>query len=266
MTVSGLEDLYARLSPPRFDWIQIEVSAVCDAACPYCVLSCYKKHWTGGPMSMQTFEQVQPAFSRAGLVFLQGWGEPLLHPRFWEMARRAKASGAQVGFTTNGNRLGENLSPLLETGTDIVAVSLAGTTAATVKRFRKGCDLERIDAALRELSQLKRQGKGAAPRLHLAFMLLKSNWHELERLQRDTQTRSETWRVVHMPQAGRSRPALSVPAGKTQASLADRARRARWSGSVAPQRRCNGTAPPPDRNDCAGGRPASSRGRPVRPA
>jgi MoaA/NifB/PqqE/SkfB family radical SAM enzyme len=36
-------------------------------------------------------EIMEPHFASATLVFLQGWGEPLLHPKFWEMARRTKA-------------------------------------------------------------------------------------------------------------------------------------------------------------------------------
>ena len=47
-------------------------------------------------MAMETFEALLPAFPAADLVFLQGWGEPLLHPAFWEMAVKARATGAQV--------------------------------------------------------------------------------------------------------------------------------------------------------------------------
>jgi MoaA/NifB/PqqE/SkfB family radical SAM enzyme len=89
----------------RFEWLQIEVAGLCNAACAYCALICYKRARQGGLMEMETFARLEPQFASAALVYLQGWGGPLLHPRFWEMARPAKASGARVGFTTNGTRL-----------------------------------------------------------------------------------------------------------------------------------------------------------------
>ena len=53
-------------------------------------------------MSMDTFTHVLPALPRTRLVFLQGRGEPLLNPVFFQMASLAKAAGCDVGTTTNG--------------------------------------------------------------------------------------------------------------------------------------------------------------------
>ncbi len=107
----------------RLAWLQVEVSALCNAACSYCALNCYKAEWEGGLLEEDTFERLVPEFRRADLVFLQGWGEPLLHPRFWEMAHRVKTVGAQVGFTTNGTCLDrENLAKLLDIPIDFLAV------------------------------------------------------------------------------------------------------------------------------------------------
>jgi MoaA/NifB/PqqE/SkfB family radical SAM enzyme len=178
-----ISEFFGFLVRPRFDWLQIEVAGVCNAACAYCVLTCYQGMRQGGLMEMETFERLAPHFSRAALVFLQGWGEPLLHPQFWEMARRAKASGAQVGFTTNGTRLGrENLAQLLDIPIDIMGVSIAGTTAATSDRWRHGCDFVRLGSALNELQRMKGARSGQPTRVHLAYMLFASSWRELEAL------------------------------------------------------------------------------------
>lgn len=133
-------------------------------------------------MEEQTFEKLQPSFAIAELVFLQGWGEPLLHPRFWEMARAVKNSGAKASFSTNGTKLNtNNLSALMDSQMDVMGVSLAGAIAETHERLRKGCDFARIDAALCELKKMKRSHEDP-PSVHLAFMLLKSNQHELSLL------------------------------------------------------------------------------------
>jgi MoaA/NifB/PqqE/SkfB family radical SAM enzyme len=177
------EMLEAFLVPPRFDWLQLEVAGACNATCAYCTLTDYKRVREGGFMDMATFERMEPHFSSAALVYLQGWGEPLLHPQFWEMARRAKASGARVGFTTNGTRLDEaNLARLLDTPIDIMGVSIAGTTAATSDRGRQGCDFARLGASLSELKRMKGARGGEGTAVHLAFMLFASNWRELDAL------------------------------------------------------------------------------------
>ena len=183
MSINDLEAIWDVVTPLRFDWIQVEVSAVCNASCAYCVLTCYKDQWSGDLMDMQTFEALIPNFALTDLVFLQGWGEPLLNPQFWDMVRAVKSAGAKVGFTTNGMPLTDkNLSRLFEEQVDILGISLAGSTATTHEIFRKGCDFARIDKALKNLKHMKHELQVAGPSLHVAFMLLKSNWQELHQL------------------------------------------------------------------------------------
>lgn len=171
------------LRVPPLDWLQVEVSAICNAACSYCALNCYKAAWEGGLMEEDTFQRLAPEFSRASLVFLQGWGEPLLHPRLWEMVHRVKTAGAQVGFTTNGTCLDrESLKNLLDTPIDILAVSIAGITAATSDGWRTGNDFTRLGEALEELKLMKRARGSKKPHVHIAYMLLASNWRDLEGL------------------------------------------------------------------------------------
>lgn len=183
MLTTLLKKLTEMFVPLHFDCIQVEVSSVCNASCLYCVQACHKDQWKGGLMEMSTFERLKPDFSMTNLVFLQGWGEPLLHPKFWQMVQMVKSSGTQVGFTTNGTRLdGEGLSKLLDSGVDTMGVSLAGIAPDTHERFRKGCDFGHVDAALRKLKEMKQGLHNKGPSVNIAFMLLRSNWHELGQL------------------------------------------------------------------------------------
>lgn len=173
--------IWNRVAPFHLDWIQVEVSASCNASCIYCPVSRFGNQRSRGLMEMEVFERLEPTLASTDLAFLQGWGEPLLHPRFWEMVSRAKAKGARVGFGTNGTLLdAECRRRLLASGVDIVGVSVAGATAATHDRLREGCDLETIDARLRELAAEKESAGTERPEVHLAFIMLASNVHELE--------------------------------------------------------------------------------------
>ncbi|MDQ7785248.1 MAG: hypothetical protein RDU20_20350, partial [Desulfomonilaceae bacterium] len=77
----------SNLFVPRLDWIQVEVTSHCNAECVYCPHAVSKRSRHQTHMSMDTFEKLLPFFRRTAHVHLQGWGEPLLHPRFFEMVR-----------------------------------------------------------------------------------------------------------------------------------------------------------------------------------
>jgi MoaA/NifB/PqqE/SkfB family radical SAM enzyme len=131
-------------------------------------------------MELDVFRRLLPAFSAGKLIYLQGWGEPLLHPDFWEMARQAARTGARVGFTTGGTELEEtNRRALLESPVEILGVSLAGATPGTHDRFRPGSPLEVLDRNLRALRSKVSAGASHSPALHLAWILLADNLEEL---------------------------------------------------------------------------------------
>ena len=89
---------------PSFDWIQVEVTTQCNAACmgtPSCPHRGFRREWKSRNMSMDTFRKLLPAFRNARFVHLQGWGEPLLNPDLFQMVREAKKVGCRVGTTSN---------------------------------------------------------------------------------------------------------------------------------------------------------------------
>jgi MoaA/NifB/PqqE/SkfB family radical SAM enzyme len=175
-----LRTIWSRLAPFHLDWIQVEVSARCPGRCCYCPVGRSPDGRRGELMSMGTYELIEPFFSSTDLVFLQGWGEPLLHPRFWEMAHRARRAGARVGFATNGVLLNEaNRRALLESGAGVVAVSLAGARPSTQDRFREGSPLDTVDANLRRLRKEKEATGAALPEIHVAYLLLAGNVEEV---------------------------------------------------------------------------------------
>jgi MoaA/NifB/PqqE/SkfB family radical SAM enzyme len=133
-------------------------------------------------MSMETFRCLEPWFPSADLVFLQGWGEPLLHPKLWEMARRVRATGARVGLTTGGALLDQgNRTALLDSGVDIMGVSLAGASPQIHDHFRPGNALDTVDANLQALRKERKASGGEGPGLHLAYLLMTGNLHDLPR-------------------------------------------------------------------------------------
>ena len=169
-----------KVGSPELDWIQVEVTSRCNAACFYCPqpLLDKKQH-----MPFELFKRLLPYLGYTNLVYLQGWGEPLLNPDLFAMIRACKAKGKRVGFTTNGMLLSEEtICRLVDLETDILSVSLAGTSPVTHNRIRKGTDLVKIIENLDRLQRIKSQKGTLRPALHFAYLVLAENFHELQYL------------------------------------------------------------------------------------
>jgi MoaA/NifB/PqqE/SkfB family radical SAM enzyme len=164
------------------DWIQVEVTSWCNAGCIYCPRTVYQNRWKSRHLPISTIQRLLPAFARASLVFLQGWGEPFLHPDFFSMASMAKRAGCMVGTTTNGMLLdADKLLQLVRMGIDLVAFSLAGVDEKN-DAVRRGTSLKKVLEAIQALNRLKEEMGSDTPAIHLAYMLLSSGLKDLDKL------------------------------------------------------------------------------------
>ena len=169
-------------SGPRLDWIQIGVTSRCNARCIYCPHWTAKKYWQGEDLPFEIFKSLSPSFSRTGLVYLQGWGEPLLHPRFFDMLKMVKKKGARAGLTSNATLLDkEKIRKLAGEGLDIICLSVAGTDQ-TNDEIRKGTSLNKALSVIEEVHRLKSIMPGSGLQIHLAYMLLRSGLEQLEKM------------------------------------------------------------------------------------
>lgn len=171
---------FQKITSPHLDWVQVEVTTYCNAHCIYCPHSRGEDHWAAKHMPLGLFKELLPSLGNTGLVFLQGWGEPLLNKDLFEMIRLTKDQGNRVGFTTNGMLLNEEvMQRVIDLDLDILGLSFAGATSLTHNRIRRGTDFERIISQLDRLHNIKKERKKAHPSVHLAYLMLKGNFHDL---------------------------------------------------------------------------------------
>ena len=170
------------LFEPSFDWIQVEVTSACNAACVYCPRTVYSDAWEDRRLSLEAFRNLEPAFAKTKHVHLQGWGEPFLHPGFFDMVAIAKAAGCRVGTTTNGMVLNrERIARVVEGGVDLIAFSLAGTGERN-DLIRKGTSLKKVLDTIQTLDREKKEKGKTRPEIHIAYMLFRSAMGDLQRL------------------------------------------------------------------------------------
>jgi len=156
------------------DCIQVEVTSRCPGRCIYCPHTTMGDRWRSRNMDMETFALLWPLMRRSGRVHLQGWGEPLLNPAFFDIATLALKAGCAVSTTTCGLIMNEEVAiKVVEAGLDIVAFSLAGTDGAT-NRSRHGVDFDRVCEAVSLLQTVRRSRRAVHLEIHFAYLMLAS--------------------------------------------------------------------------------------------
>jgi MoaA/NifB/PqqE/SkfB family radical SAM enzyme len=169
-------------SYPALDWIQVEISSHCNAACIYCPHTAYRDHWQDRHLSLKVFRRLSRAFGQTGLVYLQGWGEPFTHPKFFDMLYIAKQAGCLVGTTTNATLLTrESIEKVVREGLDVLGLSLAGVDERN-DAVRKGTHIAQVLHCVEEVHRARKKYGLERPRIHFAYMLLRSALADLDRL------------------------------------------------------------------------------------
>lgn len=174
------------LTSRPFSVAQIEVTSRCNMNCTFCALRSLGSSWINGDLDIQLFRNhIAPHLDLFELVYLQGWGEPLLHPDLWEMARVAKAKGCRTGFTTNGAHLGDyEIEQIFETGINLLSISFAGACPETHTGMRTRSDWDRLLNSITNLSEQKRRLGLNTPWLEIHFLMTCTNLEELPELVR----------------------------------------------------------------------------------
>jgi len=180
---AGLNLAYRRARP--WAWpihMQVELTNVCDLRCPVCPTGAGQMRRPRAFMDMNLFRRLMDeAAPRLLGVFLWAWGEPLLHPRFDEAVRIVRGHGAIPVLSTNGQALddGDVADRLCRCPPEYLIVAVDGLTDKTHGDYRTGASLPSVLRGVRRLAEVKRRLGLSLPRLHMRFMAMKHNEHEL---------------------------------------------------------------------------------------
>ncbi|MBU2226517.1 MAG: radical SAM protein [Proteobacteria bacterium] len=178
-----IEKLFGKLLQKRkrkpFSAWQIELTTRCPLLCKMCIRS-ESTEWQFLDMPLEDFKKILPYLKDVESVVLEGWGESLLHRDLSECIRLVKKEGSQVGFVTSGMGLTENrVSELIEAGVDFVGFSISGTTPATHDAIRVNSHLPEVLDAIRLFQDEKKRLGILRPKMHLIFLMVKDNVHEV---------------------------------------------------------------------------------------
>jgi radical SAM protein with 4Fe4S-binding SPASM domain len=180
---SGLNLLHRRLKP----WnnplhMQFELTSFCNLHCPVCPTGTGELNRRTRAMDVELFRKVYDEVAPHLLTAsLWGWGESILHPALGDILRIADRHDAVTFLSTNGQHLQRDaiMQAILEFPPSYLIVAIDGLTDETNTKFRVGAKLEPILRAVRQLAEQKKRRNLHLPVLHMRFMVMKHNEHEV---------------------------------------------------------------------------------------
>jgi radical SAM protein with 4Fe4S-binding SPASM domain len=168
------------LTPPLPRFAQVEPVGRCNLACRMCTVN--ERADEVAEMAFERFVALLDAMPGLCELHLQGLGEPMLHPRFFDMVAHAVARGVRVSANTNLTLLTERRAQAcIDSGLAALSVSLDGASAAVYERIRRKASHAKV---LRNLDRLvaARDAAGAPLQVRGVMVLMRANLHELPAL------------------------------------------------------------------------------------
>jgi MoaA/NifB/PqqE/SkfB family radical SAM enzyme len=165
-------------SPAAPRHVQIDISTRCNLRCSMC---CAKKiilpKEDNRFMPLDEFRRIIDR-NRPWSVNLAANGEPLLHPAFDDMVRYAKSKHITVIASTNLAMAPEHIVRAVDSGLDILKVSIDGAVPATYERIR-GVSHARLIENLRHLRSARQHRRSGTPDVRFDFVIMKENYREI---------------------------------------------------------------------------------------
>lgn len=168
---------------PLPSYVQIEPVGQCNLRCQMCSIQFRDDAPGDGSLALMpwtTFTQLIDQFTTLETLHLQGLGEPMMHPQFFDMVEYAVQKGIQVTTNSNLTLLGDKQAErCITSGLHRLHVSIDGATTATYERIRVGSHFDRVIHNLERLQLARQQKQSKYPHLQLVMVLMRQNLPEL---------------------------------------------------------------------------------------
>lgn len=128
------------------------------------------------------FELALSAMPDLKHVELQGEGEPLMYPRFFDMVELCRGRGVKVSFITNGSFFSDKVvDRILEGGIALISVSIESADPAEFQAIRGG-KLDKVTRGIALLMERRRALGCELPRVGFNISVLKRTLGALPRI------------------------------------------------------------------------------------
>lgn len=173
-------DLILHFSLPDAKKLYIEVTTACNLNCHTCI----RHSWVSPNafMSMDIFHRIMdslPGLPQLERVVFTSFGEPLVHPKIFDMIAAIRDYGLEVTLGSNGILLSEKVArKLVDLGVDLLMVSIDGVKPEVYEDVRD-TQLDNVLHNLKRFNQIKEEAGTRKPTLGIEFVALKKNKDDL---------------------------------------------------------------------------------------
>ncbi len=178
---TALQNVSDEAPLPRF--VQIEPVGQCNLRCAMCAIQYRADVPADGAPAQLPFDdyvRLLEQFEPVEELHLQGLGEPLMHPRFFDMVRHASERGIKVSTNSNLTLLTEaRAQECVTSGLHSLHVSLDGASAATYESIRHGASFAKVVRNLARIVEARQRAQSATPHLRIVTVAMRRNLHEL---------------------------------------------------------------------------------------
>ncbi len=169
---------------------EIEPSSRCNLSCTFCSRSLLPAQ---GLMTKDTFKAFldHTPLRRSDWISFVGIGEPLINPLLPDFIKMAKEryAGVSTWITSNGQLITtERLASLLNSGLDVLDISVNGTDADTYESLMRGAKFDRLLENL-ELCQQMIELTRSNLRLQINYIITEENASQEESIRQFWQDR-----------------------------------------------------------------------------
>ncbi|MCL5256706.1 MAG: tungsten cofactor oxidoreductase radical SAM maturase [Chloroflexi bacterium] len=160
--------------------INVEITNACNLNC----ITCIRNSWPDetGRMPIELFRDLIAQlrrFPKLSKFTFGGFGEPLSHPDFLEMAALAKGAGCTTEMTTNGVLLDAKMAGEVARLVDTVVVSVDALEKDRYAGMRRGGDLAPVLENTARVIREKLHLGIRKPQVGVEFVAMKSNLDQL---------------------------------------------------------------------------------------
>jgi MoaA/NifB/PqqE/SkfB family radical SAM enzyme len=165
-----------------FEW-EVDTTNICQLKCPLCHTGLGTVHRDKGTMHFETFiSTVDQMKNYCIWLSLYSWGEPFLNrdiDRFIAYAHE-KRIATIVSSNLNKPLTPEMAERLIQSGLDVLIVSLDGTTQDVYETYRVTGHLDRVLENLRLIVETRKRLGSKTPFLEWQYIVMRQNEHQME--------------------------------------------------------------------------------------
>ena len=166
--------------------ISVEPTTSCNLRCPECPSGLRQFSRNTGMLGLDLYKKIVDQLGDTLMyMILYFQGEPFLNPEFFDFVELAHKKRIYTATSTNAHFLtDENCRKSIESGLDRLIISLDGIGQEAYSSYRIGGRYDRVIEGIGNIVNWKKQLKSKTPHVIVQFLVLKTNEHQMEDVQK----------------------------------------------------------------------------------